>query len=303
MSAARPTATPLLHVNLLLVQLMFATLPIAGKFIYDADGPRLDPLGVAAARAAGGALAFFVAWCWSGNRERIRSGADFARLALFGLLGVGINQVFFLEGLERTTAVNASVLVTTIPVFTAAIVVALRREVASARKLCGIALGFVGAGVVIGLDRVDLSSATFLGNAMIVLNAFSYALYLVLARRLLAEYSSLTVTMWVFVFGAILIAPLGVPALVEQTPAFGASEWGLLAFIVAVPTIGAYLLNAWCLKRAPATLVAVYIYLQPVATAVLAFTILNERTTRQQAIGAALIFVGIWLAGRARSRP
>lgn len=282
------------HGALLAVQVMFASLPVAGKLVYAS----MDPLGVAAARTGGGAIAFWLAIVVTRSREPIRSRRDLGRLAIYALLGVVINQICFLVGLHYSTAVNASVLVSTIPVFTALLVIVLGHERARPARLTGIVLAFAGVAVVMG--RFDLSSRLFLGNAMVVANAFSYSLFLVLSRPLLSVYSPLTVTAWIFTFGALCTVPLGASAFVEGASAFGWSEWGLLAFIVLVPTITAYFLNSWCLKRAPASLVAVYIYLQPVTAAVLAFFLLGEELRWHQAFGALGIFLGIWLAGRSR---
>ncbi len=284
------------HLGLIAVQLMFATLPIAGKLIYDEQGPHLTPMAVAAARAVGAAVALWLVLLLTRGPVRIASGADVARFALFGFLGVFVNQVLFLGGLRDTAAVKASVLVTTIPVFTALAAIVLRQERARRHTLIGIALGCAGAVVVGGLDRFDLGSRTFTGNVKIIVNALAYALYLIWSRPLLARYSPLTAITWIFTFGAMFTAPLGWSALVADAPGLDARGWWTLAFIVAIPTIGAYVVNLWALKYATATLVSIYVYLQPIVSAVLAVAMLDERVDARLLAGAALIFAGIWLA-------
>ena len=69
-----------------------------------------------------------------------------------------------------------------------------------------------------------------------------------------------------------------------------------------MPTVGAYLLNALALRAVPASLVALYIYLQTVVGAAIAWLVLDEKLHASTALGAALIFVGIALATRA-ARP
>lgn len=291
------------HLGLVAVQLMFATLPIAGKLIYDERGPHLTPMAVAAARAVGGAAGLWLLLLCTRGPVRIAGRADVARFALFGFLGVFVNQVLFLGGLRDTAAVKASVLVTTIPVFTALAAILLREERARRHTLFGIALGCAGAVVVGGLDRFDLGSRTFVGNAKIVVNALAYALYLIWSRPLLARYSPLTAITWIFTFGALFTAPLGWSSFVADAPGLDARGWWTLAFIVAVPTIGAYVVNLWALKYATATLVAIYVYLQPITSAALAVLMLDERIDARLVVGAVLIFGGIWLAtGTGRRR-
>ena len=289
---------PLVHLALLAVQLMFASLPVAGKFLY-AYG-HMGPLGVAAARTGGAAAVFWMVIILSGRRQPLERPSHFWKLVVYGILGVTINQIFFLTGLHYTTAVNASVLVSTIPIFTAFLVILLGQERARPMRAAGILLAFAGVGLVTGIDQFDLSSQVFRGNVLIVVNAFSYSLFLVLSRPMLSTYSPLTVTAWILVFGSFFTVPVGAVSFWNGAAGFGAGEWGILAFLVAVPTVGAYFLNSWCLKRAPASVVAAYIYLQPVTAAVLAFALLGERFTLRLLFGALTIFAGIYLAGRSR---
>ena len=66
-----------------------------------------------------------------------------------------------------------------------------------------------------------------------------------------------------------------------------------LAYIVLFPTIVAYLLNAWALGRSSATLVTIYIYLQPLLAALLAWVQLGHGLTQRMIGATALIFCGV----------
>ena len=88
------------------------------------------------------------------------------------------------------------------------------------------------------------------------------------------------------------------PLVRERWSAIPASAWLILAFVIAGPTVGAYLLNAWALARAESSLVAAYTYLQPFLTAVLAYLILHETIGPTALMAAVVIFAGVWLAGR-----
>jgi len=290
--------SPLVHLALLAVQLMFGSFPAVGKILYGYG--HLTPLGITAARTGGGTLAFWAVIALSGRYQPLARPGHLGKLALFGLLGVAVNQVLFLWGLDYTTALNASVLVTTIPIFTALLVILLGHERARRRQLVGIVLAFIGVGVVAEIESFDLTSRTFLGNVMVVMNALSFSLFLVLSRPLLKIYSPLTVTAWVFVFGSLFTWPIGAGPLAGAAPLLSAAEWGLLIYIIAVPTVIAYFLNSWSLKRAPASVVAVYIYLQPVTAGLMSCLLLGEVLTLRLLFGALAIFLGIFLASRAR---
>ena len=280
------------HVVMVTVQFLFATLTIAAKYVL----PSVQPAGIVFLRITGAALAF-VALKGLTTRERIRDRRDLAAVAGLALVGVVLNQLFFLEGVKRTTAINANILVTTVPVFTLAIALVLRRERASLAKVGGIALAAVGAVYLIGPDRIHLAPSMAFGNALIVTNTSLYAAYLVLSKRLLERYQPLTVVTYVFLFGALYVAPLGVYALrdvaVAELPR--SALWGLL-YIVFFSSILAYYLSIWALRRTASSLVAMYVYLQPLLTAVGAPLLLGERITSRAGLAALLIFSGLGLA-------
>jgi drug/metabolite transporter (DMT)-like permease len=66
-----------------------------------------------------------------------------------------------------------------------------------------------------------------------------------------------------------------------------------VAYIVTVPTILAYIANAWALGRSSATLVTIYIYLQPVLTAALAWVQLGQTVSERLVVSALLIVAGV----------
>jgi drug/metabolite transporter (DMT)-like permease len=101
------------HLALVAVQIIFGTWPIVGKIALRA----LPSTGLVAIRVAGAAAAFLFLLRLRGRLVVPRRG-DLARLALYSLLGVVLNQFLYVKGLALSTAVNAALLSTTIPVFT-----------------------------------------------------------------------------------------------------------------------------------------------------------------------------------------
>ncbi len=284
------------YVVLVLTQVLFATLPVAVKVaLRDLSSPALALL-----RVSGAALLFLVLQRVL-VRERVRSRADYARLALYAFLGVAANQLLYITALTMTTATAAQTLQTMGPATTLLIAILLGREGSSPGKWVGIGLAASGALYLVG---VDLASGSGAGNLLALLNVLSFSLYLVIARDLVRRYDPLTVSTWIFVFGAVQIAPWGAPALLARDGALSGATWAALAWIVVFPTVLAYYLNVWALKRVEASVVSVYIYLQPVVTALLAGPVLGERLSPRLLPAGALIFAGVavtaWAGRRAR---
>jgi drug/metabolite transporter (DMT)-like permease len=279
------------HLSLVAVQLMFASLGVVAKEALR----QMAPFALIAFRTPTAALIFLVAWL-IGWRERV-APRDLGAIALYAFTGVVLNQLLFIAGLERTTATNAVVIGATIPVFTVGVAVILRQELATPAKLTGLVVALAGALVIVGVDRV--SSGRMIGNLLIVANSLSFSVYLVISRRLLSRYRTMTVVTWTFVFGAAGVLGFGARDLIAEAPTLAAGTWARALYIALFPTVGTYFLNAFALKRAPASLVAVYIYLQPVVGALLAAWRLGERPAGVVYFAAVLIGIGIWLVSRA----
>jgi drug/metabolite transporter (DMT)-like permease len=280
------------HVALIVVQFLFASLAVVAKFVL----PSLSPPAIVFFRVTGAALAF-VLLQRTLVRERVRSRRDLAAMAGLAVIGVVLNQLLFLEGVKRTTAINTNILVTTVPAFTLAIALILRRERASWPKLGGIGLAATGAIYLIGPDRIHLDPTMALGNALIACNTCSYAAYLVLSKRLLERYHPITVVMHVFLFGAVLVLPMGLVTLrhVDLSLVPARALFGL-GYIVLFSSVLAYYLSIWALRHMASSLVAMYVYLQPLITAAAAPLVLGERITGRAGIAALVIFGGLALA-------
>lgn len=281
---------------LVTIQFFFATLPIAAKVaLRDLSSPALSLLRVV------GAAALFLVLHRALVREPVRSPGDYARLALYALFGVVANQLLYVQALTLTTATAAQTMQTTGPAMTLLIAILLGRERATPWKWVGIATAAAGMLYLVG---VDLATGSGMGNLLAFLNVAAFSAYLVLSRDLARRYHPLTVITWVFVFGVAGMVPWGVPALLAERGGVTPATWAALAWIVVVPTVMGYYLNVWALQRVQSSVVAVYVYLQPIATAMLAVPILGERPSARLIPAGALIFAGVavtlWAERRAR---
>jgi drug/metabolite transporter (DMT)-like permease len=252
---------------------------------------------------AGAALAFIVLGAITGRLGKIRK-QDWPLLVASSLLGVVLNQWLFVKGLSLTSVINATLLGTTIPIFTLVVSIALRKDRASMRRVIGIMLAAGGVVYLIGPTRAGFSSATRLGDLLIVTNSLCYGTYIAISKDLMTRYSALTVITWIFIVGSIATVPVGTLSVSHVAlGSVSAGVWVAIAYIVLVPTVGAYYLNAWALGRVPPSTVAVYIYLQPLIAFSLAPLLLGEKLSWRTLIAALLIFTGVLVVTRrGRSR-
>jgi drug/metabolite transporter (DMT)-like permease len=278
------------HLALILVQLLFVTLAIAGRYVLAS----FPAGGLMLVRVVGAATVLLGVLALRGG-PWVRDRRDLATLLLLGLVGIAANQGLFVAGLSRTTATSATILVTTVPVFTVLGSVLTRREPPSALKLAGIACAAAGTVYLIGPDRISLAPQAALGNALIVAGMMCQAIYFIGSRGVIDRYSSLTVSAYVMTSAIGGVLPAGVDALHHARLAdVSATIWAWVAYIVVFPTIVTYLLQIWALRRVSPNVVAVYIYLQPIITAAVAPLVLEgEELTPRAAAAALAIFVGV----------
>ena len=278
------------HAALVLVQFAFASQAVEAKVAMmprALGGEEIFPEALAMIRMLGGAL-FFRAIAGV-RREYVEpiARADHLRLAGLSILGISLNQTLFLLGLRWTTPFSVSLLGATIPVFAAALAVLFRKEKLTWRTAVGIALAMSGVVSLIGMGALDR------GAILVALNSLSYAAYVVLSRDVVLRVGALRAVVWVFTYAAIMFAPFGMRPMLATLPALTPRGWGFVLYILAMPTILAYLLNAWALGRSSATLVTIYIYLQPLIAAVLAWVQLGTGISKRAWVAAALILVGL----------
>ena len=281
----------LVHGALFAVNLLFAVNYIVSKL----EMSSFDPLTFAYLRVVGAAIIL---------NTLIRGAAalsrtDFKRVVLYSLLGVVINQSMFLGGLALTSAHVAAILITAVPVFTLGAAMVFKEERVTAMKVAGIALAAAGALTVVGGEGLGGAAKSVIGDLLIVGNSLSYALFLVLSKPDMARLGPRRVIARMFAIAAVLMLPIAaVPMLRLHWRTIPPAAWLSLAFVIAGPTIAAYLLNAWALAHTDSSLVAAYTYLQPILTVVMAAMFLGEQIRPLAVVAGVLIFTGVWLAGR-----
>lgn len=292
------------HSALLTVALIYgANYLIAKGLMPDLIGPS----GFIVLRAAGAAVLFWVVYAF--RFERIRR-EDVWRLALCGLFGVTSNQLMFFNGLSLTSPVNASIIMTSNPILVLVVSSILLKTAITARKLLGIGLGAAGALALLYLSADSFSThISWQGDLLILGNAISYGVYLVLVKPLMMKYRPTTVIAWVFLFGTLFVMPIGwTQVQAVDFAGLTPNNWSSVAYVVIGTTFLAYLLNSFALTKVMPTVVSMYIYLQPLFAGLFAYVYARyggEDFTGDLTLGrmvcAALIFTGVYLVSSARS--
>lgn len=284
------------HIALFAVQVFFGTATVLGKFALLA----FPPYALVGFRVGGAALAFYILQRFRGSLA-LDNRRDYLRFAFLAFFGVALNQLLFFKGLSLTTAVNTSLIAVTIPIFTILISVLIGSDSFSRRKVAGIILAAFGVIYLIDPTKASFGSQTTQGDILIVLNSLCYAIYVAISKKLISHYGALKSIAWLFLYASLINVPMGIFALQEvNLSEVSLNSWMFVAGLVIFPTILAYFWNAWALSRVEPSVVAVYIYLQPLIGFLAAIFFLGEHFSVRLLISAILVFAGVFLVTKKR---
>ena len=257
----------------------------------------ITPFGFILLRVLGAAILFWVVSFFI-KPEKIQK-KDWPRLIACSFLGMVINMLAFFKGLELSTPVNSSVIITISPIIVFIFSAILLKEKIQFLKTIGIILGFMGAVIlVLYTSKTGINAPNIpLGNVLFIVNSFAYGLYLVLVKPLIEKYNIITLLKWLFLLAVFLNLPVTFNEFVSV-------KWSVLPikdavlpmlFVVVGTTFCTYLFNAYALRTLSPSTVSSFIYLQPIVGIVYAVSTKSDTLSLVSVTGMILIFIGIYL--------
>ena len=257
----------------------------------------ITPFGFILLRVSGAAILFWVVSFFI-KPEKIKK-KDWPRLIACSFLGMVINMLAFFKGLELSTPVNSSVIITISPIIVFIFSAILLKEKIQFLKTIGIISGFIGAVIlVLYTSKTGINAPNIpLGNVLFIVNSFAYGLYLVLVKPLIEKYNIITLLKWLFLLAIFLNLPL-------TFNEFMSVKWTDLPindavlpmlFVVVGTTFCTYLFNAYALRTLSPSTVSSFIYLQPIVGIVYAVSTKSDTLSLVSVTGMILIFIGIYL--------
>jgi drug/metabolite transporter (DMT)-like permease len=217
-------------------------------------------------------------------------------LLVLGLLAVPLNQWCFLAGVRLSTPANASLMYALTPVWTLLLSSALHQERLTALKLTGVLLAVGGVVLVLWEEAPLPSSSTTLGNWLLLLASWAWALYTVLSQRVAMQLGALKTTALSMVLGWMLYLPLWAALGAELGLELLSPSLVLELLYMGVVTSGiGYLLWVAVLQRLEASKVAVFATLQPVLTTLAAIPLFGFVPSFPFLLGGMAILAGTLL--------
>lgn len=285
------------HAILLTGNFLFGVAVVAIKHITPSV---MQPIALNVFRASIALILFWTMFLFKPSKASINK-KDIPLFIVCAATGVAINQILFVQGTSLTSPIHAALLLLVTPIVITIIAAWLLKEKITINKAAGLILGIAGASILILIKNYADKESTMLGDFLIIINAISYAFYLVLVRPLMKTYSPIHVTRWVFLFGAIMIIPLGIKDVLQiNWSMLMWHHWAALAFSVIGATFLSYLFVMYGLEKLGSTVTGTYMYTQPVFATIASIILFNEKLTLTKIIAAILIFCGVYLVNKKR---
>ncbi|RXG22147.1 DMT family transporter [Leeuwenhoekiella aequorea] len=252
-------------------------------------------------RVVGAAALFWIASLFT-KSEKV-DPKDYSRLFGCAVFGMFINMLAFFKGLSLSTPINSSVIITLSPVILLVLSAIFLKEKISPIKIIGIAIGMLGALVLVLFGASTQANAPNipLGNVLYFINGATYAIYLILVKPITNKYSTVTLMKWLFLTGVFLNLPFTISEFtnVNWLDLPTRVIW-IMLFVVVGTTFSTYFLNLYALKTLKASTVGAFIYLQPLIAVIFAVLVGADRITPVRALAGLLIFAGVYLSTRTK---
>lgn len=256
----------------------------------------IGPYGLVLLRVITGSLLFFGLSLFYPSQRIDRE--DYLRIFSATAFGMCLNMVFFIRGLSLSTPINSSVIITIMPIIVLLLSALFLREKITSQKILGILFGFAGALTLVlyGSSFTKNAPNIPLGNAMMLINAFSYGAYLVIIKPITKKYHVVTLMKWMFPMGVLMNLPFGTEQLLEVqwTKLPWEAIWRM-GYVLIFTTFLAYLLNMYALREVPPTTIGVLTYVQPIIAIVYATLTSNDQLDGIKSIATILVFSGVYL--------
>lgn len=226
---------------------------------------------------------------------------DLPRAALGGFTGITMYNFLQNQGLKYAGATDAAIISATAPVFIVILARVFLKEKILPRQAVGIALALAGSVLVStngSLSGISLNSSRIYGDSLILLTGVSWAAYNISIKPLLERYPATSVLVYCTLAGTVFLLPFMLAEFPINLAGITAGVWVNIFYLGLMASALAYLLWNSALAKIPMTTAAVFLYLMPVISAVIAAVILKEMPTAYTVTGGIIVLIGTYFAGK-----
>ena len=258
----------------------------------------VSPMTYMATRSLGAAVIFWIIAAFM-KPEKVER-RDLMVIMLGGLMGFVVSQTLTAEALNYTSPVYFSLIATLTPVAVMLMAALFIGERMTGMKFLGVLIGIGGAVLMVVMGQTSGSGSNdLLGIILALLSLLTWAIYMIVTRKVAQKYTPVTQMKYVFLISALVTVPLAWPELAEQrlytAATFGWDGALEMAFIVLLATVLGYFLIPFAMRSLNATTVSIYTNLQPMVASFVAILIGQDRLTWDKPVAAVLVLLSAYI--------
>lgn len=284
------------HLALLLTAFFWGLSFISMKVILNTQIP---PLTMAFIRFIIASAALFIILKISEPAQRLQK-EDIFTMALGGFFGITLYFYFEATGVKYTTASNASMILSAIPIFTLFIEMIYYRNHISVFKGLGVLLSVLGVYLIIHSSTATSANPhLLLGNLLMLGACISWVTYVMFSKKLKGRYSGLALTTYHTFFGTLFLLPFSLSEYQSWIPIPPNAAWNII-FLALFCSAAGYFMYQYALSKLDTITVSTYINLIPVVGVTGGIFFLRETILPIQIIGGIIIIVSVFIVSRAK---
>lgn len=215
-----------------------------------------------------------------------------------GIIGMFGYHVLFFTAVKYTTAINSSIIGASNPIITTILCIMFLRDKITYKRFLGIILSFIG--VFLTITNSNLSAISNIGfnkgDLLMLIAVLFWAAYSVYSKKVMTNYSPITLTFYSFVFCSIFL----IPFVVYENPIKFMSKVPYYSYVAVIymsifPSVIGYLVQQMAIKEIGPSKTSIFINLVPVFSIILSVLILGETATIIKLFTTFLIIVGVYI--------
>jgi len=262
----------------------------------------IEPITLTYFRRLGGALLF-----WASAAFVKVEKVPFKDVVLFffaAFFALTVNQLSFFMGLSKTSAIDASIVVSTLPIISMLLAAVIIKEPITLKKAIGVIVGASGAlFLIFSENSKHLGQGNIKGDIIVLIAVCSFALYLTLFKGLISRYSPFTIMRMMFLFAAIQSYPFCHNSLEAFDPSIlGLSVLLRIGYVIIGATFVSYILLAIGQRVLLPTTLSMYNYTQPIIASIAAVAMGVDVFGIDQLISIILVFLGVYIVTQSKTR-
>lgn len=285
------------HASLLVANIIFGLGVPVTKLLLD---NWVSPMAWMATRCIGAAVIFWAVSLFM-PKEKVPI-KDLFVIMVGGLIGFLVSQTFTAWAIDYSTPAYVSFVGTLTPVMTMVCAALFIGERISGRGLVGVVIGIIGAMLMVVMNwQGGAGKNDVLGIGFALLSLLTWAIYLIITRKVSAKYSAVTQMKWIFLVSSVAILPFSWSDLAHSTLYSSAWQWsGVLemAYIVVLATVVGFFAIPFASRYLKATTVSVYTNLQPILASFVAIALGQDLLTWDKPVALILVLLSAYMVSK-----